>query len=40
MCKFLIALDTFVGLNGQKLVDKLTQKFIVGCCYDLVVLDN
>ena len=26
MCKFLVALGTFVGLNGQKLVDKLTQK--------------
>ena len=26
MCKFLIALDTFVGLNGYIFVDKLTQK--------------
>ena len=24
--EFLVALDTFVGLNGQKFVDKLTQK--------------
>ena len=24
--QIMVALDTFVGLNGQKLVDKLTQK--------------
>ena len=26
MCKYLVALDTFVSLNGQKFVDKLTQE--------------